>query len=78
MLTTSKIYNISRVRVIIEQAFVRMKCKRRRLRELQNTRMDIVVMIIMAACFLHNFFLGSVNGCDEHPEGCPREEDDNE
>ena len=55
-----------------------MKCKWRRLRDLQNTRMDIVVMIIMAACFLHNFALGAVNGCDEHPEGCPREEDGNE
>ena len=70
--------NISRGRVIVEQAFGRMKCKWRRIRDLQNTRMDIVVMIIMAACFLHNFALGAVNGCDEHPEGCPREEDGNE
>lgn len=71
-------YNISRGRVIVEQAFGRMKCKWRRLRDLQTTRMDIVVMIIMAACFLHNSALGAVNGCDEHPEGCPREEDGNE
>lgn len=71
-------YNLSRGRVIVEQAFGRMKCKWRRIRDLQNTRMDVVVMIIMAACFLHNFALGVVDGCDEHPEGCPREEDDNE
>lgn len=70
--------NISRGRVIVEQAFGRMKCKWRRLRDLQNTRMDVVVMIIMAACFLHNFALGPVDGCDEHPEGCPRQEDGNE
>ncbi|XP_061085078.1 uncharacterized protein LOC133118834 [Conger conger] len=33
---------ISRGRVIIEQAFGRMKCKWRRLRDLQNTRIDAV------------------------------------
>ena len=71
-------FNISRGRVIVEQAFGRMKCKWRRLRDLQNTRMDIVVMIIMAACSLHNFALGAVDGCDEHPDGCPRQEDGNE
>ncbi|KAL2095622.1 hypothetical protein ACEWY4_007770 [Coilia grayii] len=71
-------YNISRGRVIVEQAFGRMKCKWRRLRDLQNTRMDVVVMIIMAACFLHNFALGALDGCDEHPKGCPRQEDANE
>ena len=71
-------FYISRGRVIVEQAFGRMKCKWRRLRDLQNTRMDIVVMIIMAACFLHNFALETVDGCDEHPTGCPRHEDGNE
>ena len=60
-------FYISWGRVIVEQAFDRMKCKWRRLRDLQNTRMDIVVMIIMAACFLHNFALETVDGCDEHP-----------
>ncbi|KAM3867760.1 uncharacterized protein ACN63O_007456 [Diretmus argenteus] len=70
--------DISRGRVIVEQAFGRMKCKWRRLRDLQNNRIDTVVMIIMAACFLHNMCIGAGELCQEHPHGCPREGDDNE
>uniref|UniRef100_A0A3B3TB02 DDE Tnp4 domain-containing protein n=1 Tax=Paramormyrops kingsleyae TaxID=1676925 RepID=A0A3B3TB02_9TELE len=53
---------ISRGRVIVEQAFGCLKCKWRRLRDLQNTRTDIVVMVIMAACFLHNMRYGLQDG----------------
>uniref|UniRef100_A0A3B4TUM0 DDE Tnp4 domain-containing protein n=1 Tax=Seriola dumerili TaxID=41447 RepID=A0A3B4TUM0_SERDU len=69
---------ISRGRVVVEQAFGRMKCKWRRLRDLQNTRIDAVVMIIMAACFLHNMCIGASEICQEHPNGCPRQADENE
>lgn len=69
---------ISRGRVIVEQAFGCLKCRWRRLRDVQNTRTDVVVMIILAACFLHNLCLGASQICQEHPEGCPRQEDHNE
>ncbi|KAK7882197.1 hypothetical protein WMY93_028371 [Mugilogobius chulae] len=45
---------ISRGRVVVEQVFGRLKCKWCRLRELQNSRVDVVVKIIVAACVLHN------------------------
>ncbi|XP_061589260.1 putative nuclease HARBI1 [Cololabis saira] len=70
--------SISRGRVVVEQAFGRMKCKWRRLRDLQNTRIDGVVMIIMAACFLHNMCIDASEICQEHPNGCPRQADENE
>ncbi|XP_076131023.1 retrovirus-related Pol polyprotein from transposon opus [Alosa pseudoharengus] len=70
--------DISRGGVIVEQAFGRMKCKWRRMRDLQTTCSVTVVKIILAACYLHNFAQGASIGCDEHPDGCPREEDTNE
>ncbi|XP_060758403.1 uncharacterized protein LOC132901096 [Neoarius graeffei] len=70
---------ICRGRVVVEQAFGRLKCKWRRLRDIQNCRVDVIVKIIVAACALHNFCIGeSEITCDEHPHGCPREGDDNE
>lgn len=48
---------ISRGRFAVEQAFGRMKCMWRRLRDLQNTRIDLLVKIIVAACTLHNISL---------------------
>ncbi|XP_051538282.1 uncharacterized protein LOC127431780 [Myxocyprinus asiaticus] len=70
--------NISHGRVVVEQAFGKMKCKWRRLRDLQNTRIDVVVMITMAACFLHNMCIGASEICQEHPHGCPKQGDENE
>ena len=70
--------DVSRGKVIVEQAFGRMKCKWRRMRDLQNTRTATGVKIILAACYLHNFAQGSSKQCDEHPDGCPREEDAND
>lgn len=68
---------ICRGRVVVEQAFGRLKCKWRRLRDVHNCRVDIIVKIIVAACVLHNFTLGESGIiCDEHPHGCPRAEDD--
>lgn len=70
---------ISKGRVVVEQAFGRLKCKWRRLCELQNSHVDVVVKVIVAACALHNMCIGECeNTCEEHPLGCPREEDDNE
>ncbi|KAK0135644.1 hypothetical protein N1851_028507 [Merluccius polli] len=68
---------ISRGRVVVEQAFGRLKCKWRRLRDLQNTRLDVVVMLIMSACMLHNLCAGPVDICEDHPAGCPCHEDEN-
>ncbi|KAJ8392045.1 hypothetical protein AAFF_G00078510 [Aldrovandia affinis] len=69
--------NICRGRVVVEQAFGRVKCKWRRMRDLQNTRLDVVVMLIMSACMLHNLCTGPADMCQEHPAGCPRHEDEN-
>ncbi|MEQ2226024.1 hypothetical protein ILYODFUR_023471 [Ilyodon furcidens] len=69
---------ISRGRVIVEQASGRLKSKWRHLCDLQNTRLDAVVMIVLAACFLHNFSVGGSERCHNHPHGCPGEEDGNE
>lgn len=63
-------------RAVVEQAFGRIKCKWRRLRDLQNNRIDTVVKIVMAACFLHNLSITS-EVCEEHPNGCPRQDDGN-
>ena len=68
---------ISRGRVCIENAFGRLKCRFRRLRDLQNTRLDLCVKLIIAACTLHNFAMGEEE-CPEHPNGCPRDIDENE
>ncbi|XP_070398555.1 uncharacterized protein [Nothobranchius furzeri] len=65
----------SRGRVVVEQAFGRIKCMWRRLRDLQNTNIKTVVMMIMAACLLHNMTIADL--CQLHPQGCPREDDDN-
>ncbi|KAJ8387282.1 hypothetical protein AAFF_G00159050 [Aldrovandia affinis] len=69
--------NICRGRVVVEQAFGRVKCKWRRMRDLQNTRLDVVVMLIMSACILHNLCTGPADMCEDHPAGCPRHEDEN-
>ncbi|CAJ1079899.1 protein ALP1-like [Xyrichtys novacula] len=58
-------------------AFGIMKfCRWRHLRDLQNTQIDTVVMI--AACFLHNMCNGASEICQKHPNGCPRQADENE
>ncbi|XP_053177218.1 putative nuclease HARBI1 [Scomber japonicus] len=69
---------ISRGRVIVEQTFGRMKCRWRRVRDLQNTWLDIVVMIIASACILHNLCADPTDVCEQHPLGCPRRGDENE
>lgn len=70
---------ISRGRIMVEQAFGRLKCKWRRLRDLQNIRVDIMVKIIVASCALHNMCIGLAEAaCNEHPHRCPRQEDENQ
>ena len=63
-------------RVIIENIYERMKCRWRRIRELQNVNLVFMCRIVMAACVLHNFCMGEL--CEEHPNGCPREEHDHQ
>jgi hypothetical protein len=69
---------LSSGRVIIENAFGRLKCKFRRLRDLQNTRMDVCVLL--AGCVLHNFCINQDmdETCPEHGTTCPRDVDDND
>ena len=67
---------ISKGRVIIENVFGRLKCRWRRLKEMQNVDLTIMVRIILAACVLHNMCMQLV--CEEHPNGCPRLDDHND
>ncbi|KAJ8048513.1 Protein ANTAGONIST OF LIKE HETEROCHROMATIN PROTEIN 1 [Holothuria leucospilota] len=71
---------ISRGRVIIENAFGRLKCRFRRIRDIQNTNLSIAVKLIIAACTLHNILTeeNTQPSCFEHPYGCPRSNDHNE
>ena len=68
--------DISHGRVVIENAFGRLKCRFRRLRDLQNYRLDIIVKLIIAACTLHIFCMGPIV-CELYPYGCPRANDNN-
>ena len=70
--------NLSRARVIIENAFGRLKCRFRRVKEVLNVNLDIVVRVIIAACSLHNMLTADNMDCAEHPDGCPREDDNND
>ncbi|KAI4464144.1 hypothetical protein MML48_4g00017247 [Holotrichia oblita] len=45
---------LSRVRVKIENAFALLKCRFRRLKLLETTRLDLIALIIVSACILHN------------------------
>lgn len=70
------IVQLSRGRMVVEQAFGRMRCRWRRVREIQNVSLYNIVLIIIAACMLHNL-CQDTEICDEHPRGCPRQGDDN-
>ena len=67
---------ISKGRVIIENTFGRLKCRFRRLRDIQNTNILYIVRVIIAACTLHNMCMDR-DVCDEHDGECPRDDDDN-
>lgn len=62
---------------VVERAFGRLKCRWRRLRDLRSARLDQAVMVVLAACFLHNLSDGTSDTCADHPQGCPRLDDDN-
>lgn len=70
-LQNSKI-RISHVRVVTDEPLEAFKCKWEHLWDLQNTWIDAVVMIITAACFPH-MCIGLSEICQEHPNGCPRQ-----
>lgn len=69
---------ISCRRVVVEQVFGCLEYRWRCLRDVQNTRTNVVVMIIVAACFLKNLCIGASQICKEHQHGCPRLEDEND
>ena len=69
--------NISKGRVIIENAFGMLKCRFRRLRDVQNTNLENIVRVILAACTLHCMLLDDGYVCPQHPMGCPRDDDEN-
>ena len=54
---------------------MRMKCRFRRVIELQNYIILTIVRIILAACILHNMCM--IEECEDHPFGYPRQGDDN-
>ena len=69
---------VSRGRVVVEHAFGGLKCRWRRLGDLQNSRLDVIVKIIVSCCALHNMCIGLAEGaCNEHPNGCPRQGNEN-
>ena len=62
----------------MEHAFGGLKCRWRRLGDLQNSRLDVIVKIIVSCCALHNMCIGLAEGaCNEHPNGCPRQGNEN-
>ena len=68
---------ISKARVIIENAFGRLKCRFRRIKDVQNVNLQIMVRLVIAACTLHNMLNTDLFECVEHPDGCPRDDDGN-
>ena len=68
---------LSRGRVIIENTFGRLKCRFRRLRDVQNVNLANIVNVVVAACVLHNFTNGNYH-CADHPHDCPRCDDAND
>ncbi len=70
---------LSQGRMVVKYAFGHLKCQWRRIKEIQNTRQDVVVQEILAACVLHKFSSGPITGvCEDHPLGCTRDGDENE
>ena len=69
--------SLSHGRVIIENVFGLMKCRFRRIRDVQNVKLDVMVHLIIAACTLYNMCITADYFCEEHPHGCPRNNDDN-
>lgn len=61
-----KKYNrvLSSIRVVIERAFGLLKNRFRRLQGLQTKKPELIPLIIMAACILHNFCLKGNDGFD--------------
>jgi len=68
---------VSRSRVVIENAFGRLKCRFRRLRHVDNVNLPAIIKVIVACCILHNIAAGMDTDCPEHPDGCPRYNDTN-
>lgn len=46
---------LSETRVVIENAFGLLKCRFRRLKFMETVKLDLLVLLIMSACILHNF-----------------------
>lgn len=47
---------LSQCHVAIENAFSLLKCRFRRLKYLETIRLDLISLLIISACILHNVF----------------------
>ena len=66
---------LSQGRVIIEKAFGRLKCRFTVIRDVQNVDLVIMVKFIIADFTLRNLCMDEDFICEEHPDGCPRYDD---
>lgn len=65
---------LSSARAVIERAFGRLKGKFRRLKYLDMSRMDLIPVLIGAACMLHNFILKNPSEMDDDDYDEPHRE----
>ena len=73
-----KVANMYTSRVIIENTFGHLKCWFRRIRDVQNVDLVVMVKLIVAAYTLHTLCMGENFICEDHPDGCPRDNVDND
>jgi len=60
---------LNKIRVKIENAFALLKCRFRRLKYLENVRLDLANLLIVSACILHNVCLLNEDLVEVEEEG---------